>query len=541
MTSRRFPLLHVEELECRDLLSLSLIQNTMLPSAMPNATADITGPHITQAGIPNVTETGTFDTWRVVFNEPILASSIVLADIRITGPDGEITPTAVETPTDDSGYETIITIPGQSAVGVYTIMLGVNILDLAGNPLDQNQNGINGETVGDQFTGTSTFGTPDVPPIVALGEVGGTVRIVNASTGAPLSTFRPLAAGDVQYTGLIEVALGDFNDDKVPDVAVAAADPRGVDGLQASKAGQVFVYDGAALAMGIVPTVPFRTFTPFEHDGPDGISYGYTNGLNIAAGDVNGDKRVDLIAGTRGGNGTTSGRREYGRVVVINSYPPADGGDFIGGLQEPFGPGYQKSVIVAAGNIDGIGGDEIAVTRGGPVASPDPTVQQIKVKVFQLQGETLTELHLSADGSTAFSPFAKLSGPASAINRDGRVAFVDTNGDGTAQLVFSALDPLTNAGNEQVRVGVYSINVGALAGAATIVSRGADGGTYVTGTAVVDHAIDHVSATGTQQNLALLTESASSGLVYLAPLTGAVQTGGIGFRVLHGGITIDGN
>lgn len=536
MMPRRLSILHVEELECRDLLSPSLIQ-----------VPDITGPYVTGAGFPNDTSTGTFDTCTVAFNEPILASSIVLADIKITGPNGEITPTAVQVPAEISGYVCYITLPVQSAVGIYTITLKPSILDLAGNPLDQNQNGINGETVGDQFTGTGTFGTPDVPPILAVGDIGGAVRIVNASSGAVISTFRPLSAGDVQYTGLVEVALGDFSGDGVPDVAVAAADPLGVNGLNASKVGQVFVYDGAALAAGIIPTMPFHTFfVPFEHDGPDGISYGYTNGLNIAAGDVNGDGFTDLIAGTRGGNGTTSGRREYGRLVVISGNPPADASDILGGIQTPFGANYQKSVVVAAGNIDGIGGDEIAVTRGGPVASPDPTVQQIKVKVFQLQGTPfdygapLNEIHLSADGSTAFAPFASLNGPASAINRDGRVAFVDSNGDGKAELVFSALDPLTTPGNGQVRVAVYSIDVAALRGAATIVSTGHEGGTYLMGNAVVDHAITHVPATGAQQNLALITESSSSGIVYLAPLIGSVQSGGFGLRVLHGGITIDG-
>jgi hypothetical protein len=89
-------------------------------------------------------------------------------------------------------------------------------------------------------------------------------------------------------------------------------------------------------------------------------------------------------------------------------------------------------------------------------------------------------------------------------------------------------------------VGVYSINVGAATGAATIVSTGSDAGTYLTGTAVVDHAIAAVDGTGTQQNLALLTESASSGVVYLAPLTGTVQTGGLSLSILHGGIALEG-
>ncbi len=372
-----------------------------------------------------------------------------------------------------------------------------------------------------------------------VGNIGGTVRVVDADTGTTLATVRPLDAGPAQYTGLVEVALGDFNGDGTADLAVAAAAPVGVNGLDASKAAKVFVYDGTTLATGVLTLID--TFTPFAtHSGPDGISAAYTNGLNIAAGDVDGDGQVDLIAGTRGGNGTTSGLNEFGRLVVIDGSSPAGSNLVIGGIQTPFGPGYQKGVIVTAGNVDGSGGDEIAVTRGGPVASSDPAVQQIKVKVLQLQGGTLSELHLSADGSTAFAPFASLNGPANAINRDGRVAFVDTTGDGKAELVFSALDPLTNAANEQVRVAVYSINVGAAFAAATIVSTGPDAGTYLTGTAVVDHSITHVAASGASQNLALITESASTGIVYLAPLTGVVQNGGFGLSVLHGGITIDG-
>jgi hypothetical protein len=252
-------------------------------------------------------------------------------------------------------------------------------------------------------------------------------------------------------------------------------------------------------------------------------------------GDVNSDGTIDLIAGTRGMMGS-AGRAEYGRLVVIDGSTDA----VIGGIQKPFGPGYQKGVVVAAGNADGAGGDEIAVTRGGPVASSDPVIQQIKVKVLQLQGGSLTELPLNADGSTSFAPFGSLSGPANAIKRDGRVAFVDVDGDGHAELVFSALDPLTNPGNEQVRVGVYSLNVAASAGAATIRSTGPDAGTYLTGTAVVDHAITHVATAGTSQNLALITESASPGIAYLDSLSGSTQTGGFGFSVLHGGITIDG-
>ncbi|MCE9566400.1 MAG: hyalin [Planctomycetes bacterium] len=511
---------------------------TELWKADATTTTDTSGANITSATFSG-TASGTFDKVRLTFSEAINATSFTTADVTLSGPNGAITPTAV-TLVSGSTTQFDVTFPVQSVPGIYTITTGVNILDLAGNLMNQNQNAINGEIPADQSVQTGTIGAPPLPPIFAVGNFGGTVRIVNASTGSVISTIRPLDNGVAQYTGLVEVALGDFNGDTIPDLAVAAADPSGVHGLAPTKAGQVFVYDGAALATGKVPTSPFHTFTPFATtDGPAGTTGAYINGLNIAAGDVNGDGTVDLIAGTRGGNGTSAGLNEYGRLVVIAGASPVGTNIVIGAIQKPFGAGYQKGVVVAAGNVDGVAGDEIAVTRGGPVASANPAVQKIKVKVLRLQGSTLTELHLSADGSTAFAPFGSLSGPANAINRDGRVAFVDTNGDGKAELVFSALDPLTNPNNEQVRVGVYSINVGAAAGAATIVSTGSDAGTYLSGKAVVDHAISHVAATGTQQNLALITESAVSGIVYLSPLTG-LQTGGFGLTVLNGGISLDG-
>ncbi|MCE9560483.1 MAG: hypothetical protein K8U57_00370 [Planctomycetes bacterium] len=379
---------------------------------------------------------------------------------------------------------------------------------------------------------SATFNVVNVEPDVAAFAVGGsngTVRLLNA-TGTLIQSVTPISG----YTGLVSVALGNFNSDSVPDLAVTAANPAGVAGLTTAQAGKVFVYDGDALAKGTLTLI--RTFTPFtNHDGPDGGNGVYTNGLNIAAGDVNGDGHVDLIAGTRGGS-PTAGQDEIGRLVVINGVSEA----IIGGIQTPFGAGYQKGVIVAAGNVDGIVGDEIAVTRGGPVASPNPAVQSIKVKVLQLQGTALTELPLNADGSTAFAPFAGLPGAAKGISRDGRVAFVDSNGDFKAELVFTALDPLTTPTNGQVRVGVYNIDPTASKGAATIASAGPDAGTYLTGTAVTDHAITHVAGTGLQQNLALLTQSASSGIVYLAPLTGATKPGGFSLNIVTGGITIDG-
>ena len=334
-----------------------------------------------------------------------------------------------------------------------------SLLEVNGKLLFRADDGVHGEEL-----------WANLPPLpfpadaFVSGAVDGSLQIIDAATGAVArSGLRPLD-GASPYAGLLQVALGDMSGDGTPDVFVSAANPSGAAGLDPSKAGKVFVYDGDAAVNGTLTLI--RTFTPFATtDGPAGNTLPYVNGLNIAVGDVNGDGTIDLVAGTRGGNGTaTGGNREVGRLVVIDGASPAGQNTVIGGIQKPFGGGYEKGVVVAAGNADGVGGDEVAVTRGGPVASTNPAVQRIKVKVLQLRSGALAELPLNADGTTSFAPFAALTGAANAIKRDGRVAFVDRDGDGKAELVFSALDPLTNPANGQVRVSVFSIGTAATAG-----------------------------------------------------------------------------
>jgi hypothetical protein len=184
---------------------------------------------------------------------------------------------------------------------------------------------------------------------------------------------------------------------------------------------------------------------------------------------------------------------------------------------------------------------EIAVTRGGPVASTNPAVQAIKLKAYTFRNGEHGELFLSGSEGVPFAPFAGINGPAAAINRDARVTFVDRNGDGNEELVFTALDPLTDSTNPQVRVGVYSVNV--TTGAATLVSTGAGVSptTYLTGTRVLDHAVGLVGViASTRSDLALITRSQNSGMVYLDSFTGTQQVGGFALEVTLGGVTLDG-
>ncbi len=484
---------------------------------------DTTPPTVTTAVFSGAA--GTFSTIHVTFSEAIDGATVNTSDATLTGPGGPITVLSF-TPTVGTTNQFDITFAPQSTAGTYTVTVGPNITDLAGNPMTA------------AFTGTGDLNvTPPAPDVFAVGGSNGQVRLVNQSTGAVITTVTPISG----YTGLVSVALGDFNGDGVADLAVAAANPAGVLGLTAANAGKVFVYDGAALAKGTLTLV--HTFTPFANtDGPGGTTGAYVNGLNIAVGDVNGDGKVDLIAGTRGGS-ATAGNAEFGRLVVLSEGAAADGSadTIVGSILTPFGATYQKGVVVTAGNLDADPAAEIAVTRGGPVAASNPN-KTLKVKAFDFSGTGLAELNLSGTG-TPLAPFAGITGPGGAVlARDARVAITDSNGDGVGELVVSIIDPFTNSATTgtAVRIAAFSVNVAA-GGLATPISTGSGpSNSYTVGSNIVDHAITDAATATAATNLALITESATSQIQYLNPLTGAVLPGGFLLGVVNGGVTIDG-
>ena len=489
---------------------------------------------------------GTFDKLQVVFQPSINGvdeATFTADDVTITDPNGKAVAVTKVTPVAGAFVPTFdITFAAQTELGDYKAVVGPDIFDLNGAGMDQNQDGTPLQA-DEKFEITNTLNAaPAQGPTYAIGASDGSLRMLDADTANSfLFDFRPLDTPASKYTGLLSVALGDFNGDGTVDLLVAAANPVGVKGLDATKAGKVFVYDGTTLAGG-TPTL-LRDFVPFATtDGPGGKSGAYVNGLNIAAGDVNGDGKADLISGTRGGS-ATAGKIESGRVSIIDGGSPAGASNLIGGILSPFSTGYQKGVIVAAGDMDGDGKSEIAVTRGGPVASTNDAVETIKVKAFRLNGAALDELNLSGTG-TPLAPFGTVGAVGNRIVRDGRVTFVDSDGDGKDELVFTALDRSTDPANVKIRIGVYSVNTAT--GLATLTSTGT-GGTptsYLYGNQVVDHAISFVARAGVPVNdLALAVEGKSTndtGLFFINSLTGANKTGVV-IDILTGGVSLDGS
>ena len=145
----------------------------------------------------------------------------------------------------------------------------------------------------DTFT---VFGTPaGVAPIVTLKQAGGPTKV-------------HLAYGSA-FKGGVQAAIGDFNLDGIPDVAVAPGKGGGPN---------IRIIDGATGAI-------IRSFMAFDSK--------YVGGVNIATGDVDDDGIPDIIATTNGGIKAQlrvfSGRSDN---AVLPQFNPNPYGGFIGSV-----------------------------------------------------------------------------------------------------------------------------------------------------------------------------------------------------------------
>jgi streptogramin lyase len=180
-----------------------------------------------------------------------------------------------------------------------------------------------GEAVLPHFavTGPDSGGGPDL-------------RVLNTANGQIQKEFAPY---DPSFTGGVRVAMGDINQDGIPDIVTAPGS-----GTQPD----IRVYDGLTGKL----ITHFLAYSKF-----------FTSGVYVAVGDVNGDGYADVITGADSGGGphveVWSGKSLLaGTPTLLYSFM-AYNVHFLGGVR------------VAAGNIDGDPDADI-ITAAGPGGGP---------------------------------------------------------------------------------------------------------------------------------------------------------------------------
>jgi len=254
----------------------------------------------------------------------------------------------------------------------------------AGSPSQINTYAANGSSTASFFADTSGF-TGGVR--VAMGNVVGTNDLITGTgpgAGPLVRVYTGGLAHTLKYSFFafasnfnlgIYVAAGDINGDGRADIIVGAGEGNGSSPI-------VKVFSGAD---GATVLQNFFAFSP-----------SFTGGVRVAAGDVNGDGRADIIVGAGPGGG---------QVIVYSGKDLSILKNFF-----PYGANYTGGVYVAAGDVNGDGLDDIIVGAGtGPS----------RVTVFN-----------SKDGSVHqdFFAFANSTGGV-------RMAGTDLDGDGNSDIL----------------------------------------------------------------------------------------------------------
>jgi subtilisin family serine protease len=107
--------------------------------------SDTTGPKVNTADWDS-----NVDSVVVTFSEAIDVSTFTTADVSLVGPSGSIAVDSI-TEVGSAGTTFEIAFAAQTEVGSYVMDVGPDVTDLAGNAMDQDQDGTNGEASDDVF------------------------------------------------------------------------------------------------------------------------------------------------------------------------------------------------------------------------------------------------------------------------------------------------------------------------------------------------------------------------------------------------------
>lgn len=262
--------------------------------------------------------------------------------------------------------------------------------------------------------------------VVAAGAGGGpAVKVYNGQTGAEIRSF---FAYDPAFTGGVSVAVGFFNPDRFADIVVGAGPGGGPN---------VKLFDGASGA----EVQSFFAYSP-----------AFTGGVNVAAGDVNGDGLAEFVTGTATGNphvrvlnGQTT-EEIYGLFAFdaassngVNVAAADITGDGIADLITGAGPGGTTSVRVYDGRTTGLIRDFVVNDPTIPGQPPIPVTSGVRVAAADFDGDGLAEVVTGRGrGSRPFAQVLKVSTLSGGVILPslGTLLAVNTFGDAYSNGIF---------------------------------------------------------------------------------------------------------
>jgi RHS repeat-associated protein len=328
-----------------------------------NIQLDQTGPRISASAPPGPINVGTdsLDSVTVTFNEEIHyasgTGSFTLMDIDITSPGGPITPTGIDSL---GGNQYSITFATQTAVGSYAMAVGPDIEDIAGNLMDQDQDGTGGEDQEDVFafgvelvdvdvviTSNITISSGDMTyDSLAVYINGATVTIDGAHTFASLQLGN--GAGVTHSSGVAGFHVTVIGGLTVESGSWISAGGKGY----AAESGPGYGYHGSS----------YSGATGAGHGGLGGIS----RADGVAAGSSYGSVSEPSDFGSGGGNvgpGGTGGygggsiRLTVGGAFLLDGILSASGwnGGYRSYQCQSGGGGAGGSIWVTSGSIAGSG------------------------------------------------------------------------------------------------------------------------------------------------------------------------------------------
>ena len=283
---------------------------------------------------------------------------------------------------------------------------------------------------------------PEPGPVVKLtaigsGPGGNSAVSVYDTNGKAIANFN---AFDISFRGEVHVATTDIDGDGVEDV---------ITGAGAGGGPHVQVYSGKKLLGGVAERIvsPVGSFFAFDPR--------FQGGVFVAAGDVNGDGRMDIVCAAGPGGGPHVICFSGTNGTLITSFYAYDVG-FLGG------------VSVGAGEMTGDGNAEI-VTGAGPGGGPHVRVFDgsntnvifqeffaynagflggVNVSAGDLNGDNLADIvtgagfgggpHVRALNSQDLSPILDFYAYDPTFIGGVRVAVADWNGDGDLDLLTGA-------------------------------------------------------------------------------------------------------